>query len=84
MAHFAKLDANKIVQEVIVLNNSVVGEPEKTFPETEPIGQDFINNVLKLDGQWKQTSYNGSFRGTYAGIGFVYDEIQDKFIQPQQ
>lgn len=82
MAHFAKIEDN-IVTEVIVLNNDVINEPDLRFPDTEPIGQEFISNVLMLDGVWKQTSYNGSFRKHYAGIGYTYDPVLDAFITPK-
>lgn len=79
MAHFAKIEDN-IVTDVIVISNDVLNEPDLHFPDTEPIGQEFIKNVLMLDGLWRQTSYNGSFRKHYAGIGFTYDPILDAFI----
>lgn len=82
MAHFAQLDDNNIVTQVIVINNDVCGEPMLAFPETEAVGRVFIANTLKLDGVWKQTSYNGSFRGAYAGIGYTYDAVNDVFVAP--
>jgi hypothetical protein len=42
------------------------------FPESEPLGQAFIASV-GLQGEWLQTSYNGNFRGCYAGIGYTFD-----------
>jgi len=82
MAYFAKIN-NGIVEQVISVNNSVIGEPDKTFPETETIGAGFIADVLGLSGIWKQTSYNKSFRGNYAGIGYYYDDAMDVFIPPK-
>jgi hypothetical protein len=79
MAHFAKIE-NNIVIEVIKINNEVLDEPNLHFPDTEPIGQDFIKNVLMIDGEWKQTSYNDNFRNKYAGKGDVYDPVLDAFI----
>jgi hypothetical protein len=81
MAHFAKLN-NNVVTQVIVLSNDVCGEPTLDFPETEALGQTFIADTLELNGTWKQTSYNGNFRGTYAGIGYTYDPDLDEFIAP--
>jgi hypothetical protein len=72
MAHFARIDENNIVQEVLVVDNSV-----------EHRGEDFLANELGLGGRWIQTSYNGNFRKQYAGIGFYYDEIKDIFVSPQ-
>ena len=69
MAHFA-LVTNNIVNEVIVIANSDCDNLE--FPESEPVGQSYIA-FLGIAGDWLQTSYSGSFRNTYAGIGFTFD-----------
>jgi hypothetical protein len=80
MAHFAQLNEHNAVAQVIVIANEVVGEPFLSFPETEPHGQRFIFDVLGLPGEWRQTSYNASFRGKYAGIGDMWDGTN--FISP--
>lgn len=79
MAHFAQLDDNNIVQQVIVVSNEDCGGGE--FPESEAVGQAFIAS-LGFSGAWKQTSYNHNFRGRYAGIGFTYDADLDEFVEP--
>ena len=81
MAHFAKIE-NNIVTQVIVVNNDVCGEPTLQFPDTCAAGRAFIANSLKLDGVWKQTSFNNNFRGRYAGIGYTYDAVNDDFVAP--
>jgi hypothetical protein len=78
MAHFALIE-NDVVTNVIVINNSDCGGGD--FPESEPIGQAFIAS-LNVAGEWLQTSYNGNFRGTYAGIGYTYDSDLDEFVPP--
>jgi hypothetical protein len=78
MAHFAQV-SNGIVQRVIVVSNDDCGGGN--FPASEPVGQAFIAS-LGLTGVWKQTSYNGNFRGTYAGIGMSYDADLDEFVTP--
>lgn len=78
MAHFAKVE-NGLVTQVIVVNNETLGNLE--FPDSEPVGQEFIAS-LGLDGKWKQTSYNGNFRGVYAGAGDTYDFELDVFVAP--
>lgn len=83
MAYFASIDGSGVVLRVISIANSVIGEPEKTFPETEQIGSDFITNTLGFSGEWRQTSYNKSFRKNYAGIGYTYDTQLDAFIPPK-
>jgi hypothetical protein len=83
LAHFAKINENNVVEEVIVLSNDVLNEENISFPETETIGQDFIKNVLKLNGKWKQTSYNNNFRKQYGATGFTYNEENDVFIKPK-
>lgn len=75
MAHFAKLE-NDLVQEVIVVANDDCGGGE--FPESEPIGQAFIAS-LGFAGLWLQTSYNGNFRGCYAGIFYTFDPLLGEY-----
>jgi hypothetical protein len=84
MAHFAKLDKNNIVEQVIVVHNDCAPD--------EQTGQEFLASI-GFEGVWKQTSYNTfrgvhnlggiAFRKNYAGIGFTYDEIRDAFIPPK-
>lgn len=76
MAHFAKIK-NNIVEEVIVINNEVL--ENKPFPESEPIGIAFCKSLYGEDTEWLQTSYNGNFRGRYAGIGSIYNSELDEF-----
>ena len=84
MAHFAQVDEYGIVRQVIVISNADCGGG--TFPASEPVGQAFINgphpDCLALDGVWRQTSYSGSFRGCFAGLGYSYDSTLDVFVQP--
>ena len=82
MAYFAELDNDNKVLRVISVSNDVCGEPTLDFPDTCAAGRAFIANTLKLGGVWKQTSYNGNFRGVYAGIGYTYDAVNDVFVAP--
>lgn len=74
MAHYAFLDENNIVTEVIV-----------GIDETELIeGLDpeiWYGNFRNQ--KCKRTSYNHKIRKQYAGVGYTYDEINDVFITPQ-
>lgn len=77
MAHFARIDENNVVQQVITVSNEDCGGGE--FPESEPIGQQFIASV-GLNGEWLQTSYHANFRGKYAGINDTWDGTN--FVAP--
>jgi hypothetical protein len=79
MAHFAQLDANNIVTQVIVVANKDTADAEGV--EKEHIGAAFCERLL--GGVWKQTSYNANMRKNYAGIGFTYDADRDAFIPPK-
>jgi len=79
MAHFARIDNNTVV-EVIVISDTDCPDPA---PDNEQQGQAFIADTLGLPGTWLQTSYNGNFRGVYAGIGYTYDSALDQFLPPQ-
>ena len=72
MAHFAKLDANNVVTQVIVVANDDTADKDGT--EAESIGVAFCQKIQGAGTNWKQTSYNGNFRGNYAGIGMTYME----------
>jgi hypothetical protein len=78
MAHFAQLDDNNIVTQVIVVAND---ELLDNGVESEAKGIVFCQSLF--GGNWKQTSYNGNTRKQYAGIGFTYDADADVFIAPQ-
>lgn len=82
MAHFAQLDENNIVQQVIVINNDDIID-EETGEESELKGIQLCKSLLGENTNWKQTSYNGTFRKNYAGYGFEYDASRDAFIPPQ-
>ena len=70
MAHFAKLDANGIVEQVIVVADS--DTTDFSGAETEAIGVAFCQKLVGAGTNWKQTSYNNKIRGNYAGIGHTY------------
>ena len=82
MAHVARIDEDGIVREVHVLNNSDLPDDGAFTPEVEAAANAFQHS-LGLDGVWKLTSYNGNFRGTYAGVGFRYDSELDEFVAPE-
>ena len=69
MSHWAEIDENNIVLRVLVGNNNSADE-----------GEAFMNS---LGGTWVKTSYNGTIRKNFAGIGMQYDESRDAFIAPQ-
>lgn len=80
IAHFAQLDENNVVLQVIVVANEELME---NGAESEHKGIAFCKTLLGADTKWVQTSYNANFRKNYAGIGFIYDEDNDYFIAPQ-
>jgi|TARA_R110002020_G_scaffold441136_1_gene651872 hypothetical protein len=90
MAHFAKLNNDNIVTQVIVVHNN---ELLVDGVENEQKGIDFINDLYKTSDNWKQTSYNTNggvhtlggtpFRKNYAGKGMIYDEGRDAFRSKQ-
>ena len=78
MAHFAKINSDLVTEVIVIANADIDDLP---FPESEPIGQAYIAS-LGIVGEWLQTSYNGNFRGCYAGNGYTYDLTADVFIPP--
>jgi len=74
MAHYAFLDENNIVTEVI----AGIDETELIEGLSPEVWYGNFRNQI-----CKRTSYNGNFRKNYAGIGFEYDVVLDAFIGPQ-
>ena len=81
MAHFAQLDENNVVTQVIVVSNDDTSDSNGV--EVESIGVAFCQKLLGADTNWKQTSYNGNMRVRYAGIGYSYNAELDAFVPPQ-
>ena len=73
MAHFAELDSNNVVKQVIVVSNADTSTAQGE--EKESIGIAFCERLL--GGTWVKTSYNGNIRKNYAGIGYTYLEEFD-------
>ena len=70
MAHWAEIDENNIVIRVTVGDN-----------EQQDEGYSWL--LENLGGNWVKTSYNGTIRKNFAGVGYLYDESLDAFIPPQ-
>jgi hypothetical protein len=81
MAHFAQLDNDNKVLQVIVVNNTELLDENNV--EQEQKGIDFCKSLLGADTNWVQTSYNNTFRKNFAGIGSTYNEENDVFYAPQ-
>jgi hypothetical protein len=69
MSHWAEIDNNNKVIRVLVGDNDAPDE-----------GQSFMES---LGGTWVKTSYNGTIRKNFAGIGHTYDSVRDAFIAPE-
>jgi hypothetical protein len=80
MAHFAQLDENNVVTQVIVVANEDTSDVNGN--EVEEIGVAFCKKLLGADTNWKQTSYNNNFRVRYAGIGYKFYEDLNAFVPP--
>jgi hypothetical protein len=78
MAHFAQLDENNKVIQVIVTSNDETHDANGL--EDESLGVAFCKKLFGNDTKWVQTSYNGSTRGVFAGVGMTYDAKKDEFI----
>ena len=79
MAHYARLDENNVVTQVIVVDNKDCADASGV--EKEYIGAAFCERLF--GGTWKQTSYNGNMRKNYAGIGYTYNADIDAFVPPK-
>lgn len=81
MAHFAQIDSNNKVIQVVVVNNDVINNLE--FPDSEEVGIAFCKSIYGNDTNWAQTSYNGNFRYNFASVNSTFDKDADAFIAEQ-
>ena len=79
MAYFAKLDDQNKVTRVHTVSNNIT---TIDGVEDAELGSKFLTD-LHGSGVYKQTSYNGTIRKNYAGVGYTYDPDRDAFIAPQ-
>jgi len=79
MSHFAQIDENNVVTQVVVIDNKDTADASGV--EKEHIGAAFCERLF--GGTWKQTSYNGNIRKNYAGIGYTYRSDIDAFVAPK-
>ena len=79
MAHFCQINENNVVTQVIVVANKDTADANGV--EKEYIGAAFCEKLF--GGTWKQTSYNGTIRKNYAGIGYTYNADIDAFVPPK-
>jgi len=92
MAHFAKMDDNNVVLEVHLVNNHELvtskdtvdenGNVVVSLVESEEKGIAFLTAWSGGYTNWKQTSYNATFRGKYAAVGDIYDPVNNVFSSP--
>jgi hypothetical protein len=91
MAHFAQLDENNVVTTVVVVHNNELAVDTEVVIEdgfvkeklvlSEEKGIQFLRSLYGEDTRWAQTSYNGRFRGVYAGIGYTF--VDGEFVSPE-
>lgn len=93
MAHAARIDVNGVVREVLVVdddkftdaNGKLLGQKVGSYPQDELL-MEYMTSIglgVEYPEEWRFTSYNNNFRGTYAGQGFTYDKFADVFIPPE-
>lgn len=80
MAHFAELDKDNKVLRVIVISNE--NTKDENGIEKESIGVNFCKKLFGEKTKWIQTSYSGSIRKIFAGVGFTYNKKHDIFVPP--
>ena len=84
MAHYAFLDENNIVTEVIVGVDEYITQTDLDGTDVGGSSEAWETWYGNFRGQLcKRTSYNGNYRKNYAGIGYSYDEVRDAFIPPE-
>ena len=94
MAHAARIDSTGVIREVLVVDDDnfidAKGKTIKgkvgTFPQDQLL-MEYMERLGLHDPangeEWRFTSYNGNFRGVFAGQGFTYDRKDDQFMPPE-
>lgn len=87
MAHFALVNKDNIVEDIVVVRNEdcLKIQNEKNFLTEEESGIFYLNSLFGDKGEefkWIQASYNQNFRDYFPGIGFNYCSINDVFYPP--
>ena len=94
MAHFCEINQERdpsgftddtlwVVERVVVVSNDIQTSNGPLGENNMHVdGETWCQNFFK-GGTWKQTSYNGNFRKQFAGRGFIYDDVNDRFLKPQ-
>jgi len=86
MGHFAQIDENNIVTQVIVAEQDFVNNLEGTWIQTSYNTRANIHYSQELDENNKQipsADQTKALRKNYAGIGYTYDNSKDAFIPPK-
>ena len=81
MAHFAQIDDDNIVVNVIVIPDSAAPDPPSDT--SQALGREFIANTLRLPGTWLQCSYGSRLRGVFPSPGHIYHPDSDAFSGPK-
>lgn len=81
MAHFARVNEDWIVEQVIVVNNEVL--KNELGIECDWLGEQFCQQLYGTHTKWIQTSYNGRKYKNFAGIGYTFDPYRHAFIPPK-
>ena len=79
---FARIVGNWVVDQIVVVAEQDVGD--LPYPDSEPIGQAFLQAFYGNDDVWLETSETGAFRARYAFIGGAYDPNADEFTSAPQ
>jgi hypothetical protein len=81
MAHFARIDENWIVEEVIVVSNNALLNQHGI--ECDWLGEQFCQQLYGAHTKWIQTSYNGKKYKNFAGVKYSFDPHRHAFIPPK-
>lgn len=82
MEHFAQLDENNVVLQVIIVSEDDIKDSSGNV--NEEVGIFFCRQLVNdPNSKWKRTSFNHEFRGRFGNVGFTYDESLDVFIAPK-
>ena len=81
MAHYAEISPDNVVLNVLYVTNDIITDENNN--EVDSLGVQHLRNNINPNANYVRTSYSGSIREKYAGVGDLYHTESDKFYSPQ-
>lgn len=83
MAYYARVNSENVVVYVTPVSDTMITEENGVENEDQALNHLYTTIPDSVGDRWIRTSYTGEFRKRYAGMGYIWNEELDAFIQPR-